>query len=203
MRAWYPSCAAGAGSVRRFLENFGTDVDLVVLCVDNPTDLQIYQRIMPLYMPRNKVRTCLCTCTGHMRGVAPCSPWHGCLAQAEERAARRLLPEDTGNELGETVIEDRKIRVGALPGLTAHPTAVPAKLRPTSPIDTTLAKRAGAGRGAGAGGGSDDDNEEANLFPVPNVPGLQVSSAEVANDFDFAAMRLGACAVVICVVVVS
>ena len=115
--------------------------------------------------------------------------------QAEERAARALLPEDTGNELGETVIEDRKIRVGALPGLAAHPTAVPAKLRPTSPIDTSLAKGTGAGRGAGAGGGMDDD--EAAHFPVPNVPGLQVSSAEVANDFDFAAMRLGACGAVV------
>ena len=55
--------------MRRFLENFGDSVDLVVLCVDNASDLQQYQKLMPLYMPRDK---------------------------DEETAAKLLLPNDTG-----------------------------------------------------------------------------------------------------------
>ena len=107
--------------MRRFLEHFGDDIDLVVLCVDNPTDLRTYQKLMPLYMPRDKV--------GHASGsLVGCVPFTRlllpCHHQAEEQAAKALLPEDTGNELGETVFEDRKIRVGALPGFT--PATVPA-----------------------------------------------------------------------------
>lgn len=35
---------------------------------------------------------------------------------AEEAAARRLLPEHTGNEHGEAVLQERDIRISAVPG---------------------------------------------------------------------------------------
>jgi hypothetical protein len=47
------------------------------------------QRVLPLYFPRNK---------------------------QEEQAAIKLLPDDTGNELGESVIQERQIRISAMPG---------------------------------------------------------------------------------------
>jgi hypothetical protein len=77
--------------VRRFLERFGEGVKTIVFCVDNDEDLAIYYRVLPLYFPRDK---------------------------AEEARAARLLPAETGNELGESVIAERQIRISAMPGLS-------------------------------------------------------------------------------------
>ena len=51
-------------------------------------------RLLPLYFPRNKY---------------------------EEETAATKLPVDVGDENGETVISERKIRIAALPGTTAAP----------------------------------------------------------------------------------
>eukprot|EP01094_Clydonella_sp_ATCC50884_P028166 TRINITY_DN8368_c0_g1_i1.p1 TRINITY_DN8368_c0_g1~~TRINITY_DN8368_c0_g1_i1.p1 ORF type:complete len:509 (+),score=168.68 TRINITY_DN8368_c0_g1_i1:48-1529(+) len=76
-------------TVRRFLEHFGETLDLVVFSVNNEQDFDIYNRILPLYFPRSF---------------------------QEETDAIELLPSDTGNAMGETVIEERKIRIGGIPG---------------------------------------------------------------------------------------
>eukprot|EP00735_Rhodelphis_limneticus_P000810 TRINITY_DN1133_c0_g1::TRINITY_DN1133_c0_g1_i1::g.17192::m.17192 TRINITY_DN1133_c0_g1::TRINITY_DN1133_c0_g1_i1::g.17192 ORF type:complete len:491 (-),score=142.40,sp/A7T167/GDAP2_NEMVE/43.21/5e-131,CRAL_TRIO_2/PF13716.1/1.1e-35,Macro/PF01661.16/1.8e-30,CRAL_TRIO/PF00650.15/2.4e-11 TRINITY_DN1133_c0_g1_i1:449-1921(-) len=75
-------------TVRRFLEHYGEKVDKVVFCVGNEADLLDYQSVLPLYCPRN-VR--------------------------EVNRALVHLPEDTGNEFGETTSPDREIRIGAGP----------------------------------------------------------------------------------------
>lgn len=36
---------------------------------------------------------------------------------ADVEFQRRDLPEDVGNERGEPVVEDRQVRIGAMPGL--------------------------------------------------------------------------------------
>lgn len=42
-----------------------------------------------------------------------------CSTAEEETRAKLLLPVDTGNELGETVVDERKIRIGMTPVATA------------------------------------------------------------------------------------
>ena len=74
-------------TVRRFLERWGPDIDRIVFAVD-AKNVEAYRTALPLYFPRS---------------------------DEEELAARELLPEDTGNELGETVSEERKIRISEFP----------------------------------------------------------------------------------------
>eukprot|EP00301_Raphidiophrys_heterophryoidea_P017883 c288_g1_i1.p1 GENE.c288_g1_i1~~c288_g1_i1.p1 ORF type:complete len:550 (+),score=143.59 c288_g1_i1:94-1743(+) len=76
-------------TVRRFLEQNSNSLDLVVICVDNDQEFLEYSHVLPLYFPRSS---------------------------AEEIAAASKLPVDTGNEFGESVLEDRKIRIESLPG---------------------------------------------------------------------------------------
>ncbi len=78
-----------AGTVRRFCEHFLDDVDRIAFVVSSPGDEFIYLELLPLYFPRTV---------------------------EEEIMAERLLPENTGNEWGEIVIEERKIRIAAVPG---------------------------------------------------------------------------------------
>lgn len=75
-------------TVRRFLEKYGQSLDLIVFCMDRDEDIVLYSSILPLYFPRSS---------------------------EEESKVMSLLPEDTGNENGETVIEERKIRIAATP----------------------------------------------------------------------------------------
>ncbi|CAG0917720.1 unnamed protein product [Notodromas monacha] len=70
-------------TVRRFLEHFGDSFESVVLCVSE-TDLGIYGLLMPLYFPRNR---------------------------HEEQYACFHLPVDVGDEFGEPIIHDRRIRI--------------------------------------------------------------------------------------------
>jgi hypothetical protein len=54
----------------------------------------------------------------------------------EEETAATKLPVDVGDENGETVITERKIRIAALPGTTGTPpTGTPHMLGNTSPVD--------------------------------------------------------------------
>ncbi len=76
-------------TLRRSLEHFRLDFDRIVFCVDNEADLALYSSLMAVYFPRNA---------------------------AELRAAAAVLPEECGNEWGETVIEERIIRVGKVGG---------------------------------------------------------------------------------------
>jgi len=76
-------------TVRRFLEHWGKDIEMVVFCVANTDEYKLYSRVLALYCPRNK---------------------------RELLTAKEELPRDTGNEFGETVIEERKIRISAFPG---------------------------------------------------------------------------------------
>ncbi|XP_004365513.1 ganglioside-induced differentiation-associated protein 2 [Capsaspora owczarzaki ATCC 30864] len=84
-------------TVRRYLEKFGDAIHLVVFAVE-PGDREYYDPLMPLYFPRSI---------------------------EEEQAAISQLPADTGNEFGEPVIEERKIRIVDTPLVlgSAHDTA--------------------------------------------------------------------------------
>ncbi|KAG0581322.1 hypothetical protein KC19_4G242700 [Ceratodon purpureus] len=76
-------------TVRRFLEKHEDKITAVVFCISSATDTDIYRRLLPLYFPRDK---------------------------NEEEIAATKLPSDVGDENGETVISERKIRISALPG---------------------------------------------------------------------------------------
>jgi len=77
-----------ARTIRRFLENWGEDIDRIILVVSTEVEMKLYGRLLPLYFPRN---------------------------EEEEILAKSELPRDTGNEFGETVIEERRIRISAFP----------------------------------------------------------------------------------------
>jgi len=76
-------------TVRRFLEHWGKDIETIVFCVHTVDDFKLYSRVLSMYFPRSKRDLIL---------------------------AKEELPRDTGNEYGETVIEERKIRISAFPG---------------------------------------------------------------------------------------
>ena len=42
-----------ARTVRRFLEHWGDDLDLIVLVVDSAADARIYEATLRLYLPRS------------------------------------------------------------------------------------------------------------------------------------------------------
>jgi hypothetical protein len=75
-------------TIRRFLERYPGKVKHVVLATQSAVEYSIYEDQMKLYFPRSK---------------------------AEEDAACALLPDDTGNEVGETVSAERMIRIGTAP----------------------------------------------------------------------------------------
>ena len=82
-----PMCCTG--TVRRFCEHFLDGVERIAFAVSSPSDEFIYLELLPLYFPRSV---------------------------EEEIMAEKLLPDETGNEWGETVMEERKIRIAAGPG---------------------------------------------------------------------------------------
>jgi len=90
-RKRYPRDAAAhivIRTARRFLEKYGGEIDKIVFCFDDDEDMAIYNRIVPLYFPRN---------------------------DEELQSSIENLPEDVGNEDGETVIAERKIRINSFP----------------------------------------------------------------------------------------
>nr|XP_022909356.1 protein GDAP2 homolog isoform X2 [Onthophagus taurus] len=80
-------------TVRRFLEKFGSSLDIVIFVVD-ATDIGIYEVLLPLYFPRSKL---------------------------EEEASRWQLPSDVGGPDGEPMLPDRQIRIIDNPQHTLHP----------------------------------------------------------------------------------
>lgn len=72
------------GTVRRFLEQYGDNIETIILVLD-PTNYGIYQLLLPLYFPRS-------------------------IHEAE--FARYQLPYELGDPVnGEPVINDRRIRI--------------------------------------------------------------------------------------------
>lgn len=74
-------------TVRRFLENYGQSIELIVFAVED-VDIGIYEHLMPLYFPRS---------------------------DKEEEYARYCLPKDVGGKDGEPIIPERQIRIADKP----------------------------------------------------------------------------------------
>ncbi|XP_051149308.1 uncharacterized protein LOC127264022 [Andrographis paniculata] len=87
-----PAAHVAIRTVRRFLEKQKDKIHAVVFCTTTASDTEIYKRLLPLYFPRDKL---------------------------EEHIAISKLPADVGDENGETVIDERKIRIKPLPNLKA------------------------------------------------------------------------------------
>ncbi|XP_021757284.1 protein GDAP2 homolog [Chenopodium quinoa] len=83
-----PAAHVAIRTVRRFLEKQKDKITAIVFCTTTSTDTEIYKRLLPLYFPRDK---------------------------HEEEVAISKLPADVGDENGETVIDERKIRIKPLP----------------------------------------------------------------------------------------
>jgi O-acetyl-ADP-ribose deacetylase (regulator of RNase III) len=92
-RKQYPKKAAShvaIRTVRRFLEHHGQSIHTLAFVLDNEMDMTIWKQLMPLYFPRS---------------------------DAEAARVQSQLPEETGNEVGEKVIEERKVKINTLPGV--------------------------------------------------------------------------------------
>ncbi|KAI7748202.1 hypothetical protein M8C21_002911, partial [Ambrosia artemisiifolia] len=85
-----PAAHVAIRTVRRFLEKQKDKITAVVFCLTTANDTEIYKRLLPLYFPRDK---------------------------KEEEIAISKLPADVGDENGETVIDERKIRIKPLPNV--------------------------------------------------------------------------------------
>ncbi|KAJ8774515.1 hypothetical protein K2173_016961 [Erythroxylum novogranatense] len=83
-----PAAHVAIRTIRRFLEKQKDKIRAVVFCTVTSTDTEIYKRLLPLYFPRDK---------------------------HEEEVAISKLPADVGDENGETIIDERKIRIKPLP----------------------------------------------------------------------------------------
>lgn len=86
-----PAAHVAIRTVRRFLEKQKDKIKTVVFCTTTASDTEIYKRLLPLYFPRDK---------------------------HEEEIAISKLPADVGDENGETIIDERKIRIKPLPKKT-------------------------------------------------------------------------------------
>ncbi|KAL3511072.1 hypothetical protein ACH5RR_030473 [Cinchona calisaya] len=85
-----PAAHVAIRTVRRLLEKQKEKINAVVFCTTTSADTEIYKRLLPLYFPRDK---------------------------QEEEMAISKLPADVGDENGETVIDERKIRIKPLPNV--------------------------------------------------------------------------------------
>ncbi|KMT09013.1 hypothetical protein BVRB_6g137190 [Beta vulgaris subsp. vulgaris] len=85
-----PAAHVAIRTVRRFLEKQKDKITAIVFCTTTSMDTEIYKRLLPLYFPRDK---------------------------HEEEIAISKLPADVGDENGETVIDERKIRIMPLPNV--------------------------------------------------------------------------------------
>ncbi|OMO71904.1 hypothetical protein COLO4_27932 [Corchorus olitorius] len=86
-----PAAHVAIRTVRRLLEKQKDKITAVVFCTSTSPDTEIYKRLLPLYFPRDK---------------------------HEEEVAISKLPADVGDENGETIIDERKIRIKPLPKKT-------------------------------------------------------------------------------------
>ncbi|KAK1652909.1 hypothetical protein QYE76_070714 [Lolium multiflorum] len=97
-----PAAHVAIRTVRRFLEKQKDNITAVVFCTISSSDTEIYKRLLPLYFPRDK---------------------------QEEEIASLKLPADVGDENGEPIIDERKIRIKTLPAEaenSKYPAPVPA-----------------------------------------------------------------------------
>ncbi|KAI3938528.1 hypothetical protein MKX01_030821 [Papaver californicum] len=101
-----PAAHVAIRTVRRFLEKQKEKITAVVFCTTTSADTEIYKRLLPLYFPRDKL---------------------------EEEVAVTKLPADVGDENGETIIYERKIRIKPLPTVTKT-----APTTPTAPVDLPI-----------------------------------------------------------------
>eukprot|EP00002_Diphylleia_rotans_P022970 TRINITY_DN4512_c0_g1_i1.p1 TRINITY_DN4512_c0_g1~~TRINITY_DN4512_c0_g1_i1.p1 ORF type:complete len:524 (-),score=132.06 TRINITY_DN4512_c0_g1_i1:172-1743(-) len=93
-------------TVRRFLEHYGSEIELIVFAMPTDRDYDMYAKVLPLYFPRS---------------------------EDEETKAKGLLPEDTGNEFGETVVAERMIRVSEGPIRKKEVTKQPSEVAVAAP----------------------------------------------------------------------
>uniref|UniRef100_A0A0D9XK66 Macro domain-containing protein n=1 Tax=Leersia perrieri TaxID=77586 RepID=A0A0D9XK66_9ORYZ len=107
-----PAAHVAIRTVRRFLEKQKSKIAGVVFCTVSSSDTEIYKRLLPLYFPRDR---------------------------QEEEIAVSKLPADVGDENGETVIDERKIRIRPLPAGAAERTATTAPI--DLPFDSGLASK--------------------------------------------------------------
>ncbi|XP_076948430.1 uncharacterized protein LOC143620675 [Bidens hawaiensis] len=85
-----PAAHVAIRTIRRFLEKQKYKITGLVFCTSTENDTEIYKRLLPLYFPRDK---------------------------NEENIAITKLPADVGDENGETIIDERKIRIKPLPNM--------------------------------------------------------------------------------------
>ncbi|KAI3738379.1 hypothetical protein L2E82_28408 [Cichorium intybus] len=85
-----PAAHVAIRTVRRLLEKQKDKITVVVFCLTIRIDTEIYKRIPPLYFPRDI---------------------------KEEEIAISKLPTDVGDGNGETIIDERKIRIKPLPNV--------------------------------------------------------------------------------------
>ncbi|KAL7110143.1 hypothetical protein ACP275_05G006300 [Erythranthe tilingii] len=109
-----PAAHVAIRTVRRFLEKQKDKIHAVVFCTTTTTDTEIYKRLLPLYFPRDKL---------------------------EEEVAISKLPADVGDENGETVIDERKIRIKPLPNLKKNIPRAPQTSTDLSVSDLASARR--------------------------------------------------------------
>ncbi|KAM7464470.1 hypothetical protein LguiA_032591 [Lonicera macranthoides] len=108
-----PAAHVAIRTVRRFLEKQKDKITAVVFCTATSSDTEIYKRLLPLYFPRDT---------------------------HEEEVAILKLPADVGDENGETIIDERKIRIKPLPNVKKNVRRTPAPMDlPVS--DVGLARR--------------------------------------------------------------
>ncbi|KAK3042350.1 hypothetical protein RJ639_002396 [Escallonia herrerae] len=98
-----PAAHVAIRTVRRFLEKQKDKITAVVFCTATASDTEIYKRLLPLYFPRD---------------------------EHEEEVAISKLPADVGDENGETIIDERKIRIKPLPNVKKS-----APKPPRAPVD--------------------------------------------------------------------
>ncbi|ETI51190.1 hypothetical protein L917_05088 [Phytophthora nicotianae] len=84
-----------ARTVRRYLEHYGGEFDRVILCMESVQDMSVYERVLPLYFPRN--------------------------FREQQESQKLLAPRDLGNSFGEPIIAERKIRIGNLSSSSFDP----------------------------------------------------------------------------------
>ncbi|KAG9152161.1 hypothetical protein Leryth_019721 [Lithospermum erythrorhizon] len=109
-----PAAHVAIRTVRRFLEKQKDKIKAVVFCMTTTTDTEIYKRLLPLYFPRDK---------------------------QEEEIAIAKLPADVGDENGETIIDERKIRIKPLPNVKKNGPKSPQTSVDLSSTDVGLSKR--------------------------------------------------------------
>ncbi|EAY78697.1 hypothetical protein OsI_33799 [Oryza sativa Indica Group] len=107
-----PAAHVAIRTVRRFLEKQKSKIAGVVFCTVSSSDTEIYKRLLPLYFPRDR---------------------------QEEEIAVSKLPADVGDENGETVIDERKIRIRPLPAGATDRAATTAPI--DLPFDSGLASK--------------------------------------------------------------